>query len=40
LPASPVIFVNEPITAPLAIEIALVIAGVAVVILEKSRPAR
>jgi drug/metabolite transporter (DMT)-like permease len=34
--ASSVILVNEPITAPLAIGTALVIAGIAVVILEKS----
>ena len=38
--ASSVVLVDEPITAPLAIGTALVIAGIAVVILEKSRPAR
>jgi len=38
--ASSVVLVNEPITAPLAIGTALVIAGIAVVILEKSKPAR
>jgi drug/metabolite transporter (DMT)-like permease len=38
--ASSVFLVDEPITAPLAIGTALVIAGIAVVILEKSRPAR
>ena len=35
--ASSVVLVNEPITLPLAIGTALVIAGIAVVILEKSR---
>jgi drug/metabolite transporter (DMT)-like permease len=38
--ASSVVLVDEPITLPLAIGTALVIAGIAVVILEKSRPAR
>ena len=38
--ASSVVLVNEPITLPLVIGTALVIAGIAVVILEKSRPAR
>jgi drug/metabolite transporter (DMT)-like permease len=38
--ASSVFLVSEPITAPLAIGTALVIAGIAVVILEKSKPAR
>jgi len=35
-----VVLVDEPITTPLAIGTALVIAGIAVVILENSRPAR
>ena len=38
--ASSVVLVDEPITLPLAIGTALVIAGIAVVILEKSRAAR
>jgi drug/metabolite transporter (DMT)-like permease len=38
--ASSVVLVNEPITLPLATGTALVIAGIAVVILENSRPAR
>jgi drug/metabolite transporter (DMT)-like permease len=38
--ASSVVLVNEPITLPLAIGTALVIAGIAVVILEKSKPGR
>ena len=38
--ASSVVLVDEPITAPLAIGTALVIAGIAVVILENSRRAR
>ena len=38
--ASSIVLVNEPVTLPLAIGTALVIAGIAVVILEKSRPAR
>ena len=38
--ASSVVLVDEPITLPLAIGTALVIAGIAIVILEKSRPAR
>jgi drug/metabolite transporter (DMT)-like permease len=38
--ASSVVLVHEPITAPLAIGTALVIAGIAVVILEKSKTAR
>ena len=35
--ASSVVLVGEPITAPLAIGTALVIAGIAIVILENSR---
>src|SRR4051812_17388809 len=38
--ASSVVLVDEPITTPLLIGTALVITGIAVVILEKSRPAR
>jgi drug/metabolite transporter (DMT)-like permease len=38
--ASSVVLVDEPVTLPLTTGTALVIAGIAVVILEKSRPAR
>ncbi len=38
--ASSIVLVNEPVTLPLALGTTLVIAGIAVVILENSRPAR